>query len=369
MTLSVLFGFLPIFLLSPFAGVWADRYNRKWLIIVSDGFIAVSTVVLLVLFLNGYGSVEVLLIASAIRSFGSGIQMPAVSAVLPQIVPQKELNRVNGANGSIQAAITLISPMLSGALMNYASMESIFMVDVVTATIAMLILIFFLRIPTHQKTSEESEDEVQKYTLELKQGYYYIKSHAFLGKLFFYFALVYLMVAPPSFLTPLHVTRIFGADVWRLSALEVVFAIGMILGGLLIAIWGGVRNRVISITIAMGVMGLSTFLLGVVTHFWLYLALMGLIGVMMPLFSAPTTTLLQEKVEEIYLGRVFGIQTMISTSLVPLGMVVFGPLADVVDIKWLLLISGFFLLIIAYVMFNDKGLVKEGEPINDEDDR
>lgn len=307
MTLSVLFGFLPIFLLAPFAGVWADRYNRKWLIIISDGFIAVSTIALLVLFINGYGSVEVLLIASAIRSLGAGIQMPAVNAILPQIVPQKELSRVNGANGSIQAAITLVSPMLSGALMNYANMESIFMIDVVTATIAILILTFFLRIPMHQKTNDGSEDEIRKYTQELKQGYLYIKHHAFLGKLFFYFALVYLMVAPPSFLTPLHVTRIFGADVWHLSALEVVFAIGMMLGGLLIAIWGGFRNRVTSIAIAIGVMGIGTLLLGVVTHFWIYLALMGLIGVMMPLFSAPTTTLLQEKVEENYLGRVFGI--------------------------------------------------------------
>ena len=76
MMLSVVFGFLPTFFISPFAGVWADRYNRKRLIVLSDGVTAFSTLVLIVLFLVGQRSIWVLLVASAIRALGSGIQMP-----------------------------------------------------------------------------------------------------------------------------------------------------------------------------------------------------------------------------------------------------------------------------------------------------
>ncbi|MBM6615120.1 hypothetical protein JTF06_09500 [Desemzia sp. RIT804] len=83
--------------------------------------------------------------------------------------------------------------------------------------------------------------------------------------------------------------------------------------------------------------------------------------------NAPSMTLFQEKVEENYLGRVFGVQTMITTSMVPLGMVVFGPLADVTDIKWLLFVSGFLMFLIAFFMLRDKKLVKEGEPLEEND--
>lgn len=362
MMLSVLFGFLPIFVLAPFAGVWADRFNRKKLIILSDGFIALSTLGLVFLFSRGYGTVGVLLTALAIRAVGSGIQMPAVSAVLPQIVPTNHLNQINGINGSIQAAITLISPMLSGALMNFTSMENIFWIDVITATAAILILQLLLKIPGYTKGNETSEQGVHRYAQELQLGYQYIKHHAFLRKLFLYFAVAFLMIAPVAFLTPLQVTRNFGGDIWRLSALEIVFAVGMILGGLGIALWGGFKNRIVSIAAALGIIGMGSLLLGIVTNFWIYLFFMGLVGVAMPMLNAPSLTLIQEKVEEAYLGRVFGVQTMIFTSMMPLGMVFFGPLADRIDIQWLLIISGFALLLIAFYLFRDKKLIKEGEP-------
>lgn len=359
MMLAVIFGFLPTFFLSPFAGVWADRYNRKRLIILSDAVIAVSTLFLIVLFLMGYGSVWALLIASAIRALGAGIQTPAVSAVLPQIVPEDKLTKVNGLNGSIQAATMLISPMASGALLNYASIEIIFSVDVLTAIVAIFILTFFLKIPSHNKAAQI---QANSYLMDLKSGFSYIKNKEFLKKLYGYFSLAYLLTAPVSFLTPLQVTRTFGDDVWRLTTIEVAFSIGMIIGGLLIAIWGGFKNRIHSIAFAILVMGVCTVLLGVISSFWLYSLLMVVFGVVMPLLSAPTTVLLQEKVAEDYLGRVFGVQTMIATAMMPLGMLVFGPLADKIRIEWLLLFSGVLLFTMTLFMFNDKQLLKAGAP-------
>ena len=221
MMLSVVFGFLPTFFISPFAGVWADRYNRKRLIVLSDGVTAFSTLVLIVLFLAGQRSIWVLLVASAIRALGSGIQMPAVSAILPQIVPEKELTRINGLNGSIQAVVMLVSPMVSGVLLNFAPMEIIFLIDVVTAIVAILIMVFLLQVPTHEKASQE---QVSNYFQDMKSGFLYIKNHTFIKKLFLYFSMAYLMAAPVSFLSPLQVARTFGEDVWRLTAIEVTFS-------------------------------------------------------------------------------------------------------------------------------------------------
>ncbi|MEA4849596.1 MAG: MFS transporter, partial [Clostridiaceae bacterium] len=149
MTISIIFSFLPTLFLSPFSGVWADRYDRKMIIILADLFIAVTTLLMAVLFMLGYGSIELLFIMSALRAVGTGIQTPAVGAFIPQIVPEDKLTKVNGANGSIQAVITLVSPMLSGALLTMSTLKAIFFIDVFTAAIAVFTLLLFLKVPAH----------------------------------------------------------------------------------------------------------------------------------------------------------------------------------------------------------------------------
>jgi DHA3 family macrolide efflux protein-like MFS transporter len=359
MTLSTLFGFLPTFFISPFAGVWADRYNRKRLIVLSDGITALSTLVLFLLFLAGRRSIWILLATSAIRAFGAGIQMPAVGAILPQIVPEKELTRINGLNGSIQAVVMLVSPMISGALYQFAPMEGIFLIDIVTAALAIAILVLLLQVPTHEKASQE---QVSAYLQDMRLGFRYIQNHAFIKRLFLYFSLAFFMAAPVSFLSPLQVARSFGDEVWRLTAIEIAFSIGMIGGGLWIASWGGFKNRIHSIAAAIAVMGLCTFGMGVIPDFWIYLFLMAIVGLFIPLLNAPSMTLLQEKVEEDFLGRVFGVQSMVASSMMPLGMLIFGPLADRMAIEILMAVSGVLLMVVAFFAFRDSVLLEAGKP-------
>lgn len=118
MTLYIICGFVPTFLLSPFAGVWADRFNRKNLIIISDGVIALSTMILVILFMNGYDDIWYLFVVAAIRALGTAIQTPAVGAILPQMIPKDQLTSVNGINGSIQGVISFASPIISAALLS-----------------------------------------------------------------------------------------------------------------------------------------------------------------------------------------------------------------------------------------------------------
>lgn len=131
-------------------------------------------------------------------------------------------------------------------------------------------------------------------------------------------------MAPAAFLTPLQVTRSFGDDVWRLTAVEIAWSIGMMVGGGIIASWGGFPNKIHTMTFASLLMGICTFALGVVPVFWVYLLFMAIFGISMPIFNTPTTVLLQEKVDEGYLGRIFGVFGMISTSMMPIGMLIFG---------------------------------------------
>ncbi|HWO95888.1 MAG TPA: MFS transporter [Bacillus sp. (in: firmicutes)] len=359
MTLYIICGFIPTFILSPIAGVWADRYNRKMLIILADGLIAIATLILAILFLMGFDAIWLLFVMAAIRAFGTGIQTPAVGAILPQIVPKDKLTKVNGANGSIQAVIMFVSPMVSAALLGMASIEIIFFIDVITAAIAIGTLIAFLKISVHEKAAEK---QTTSYFSDFKQGLQYVNNHEFLKKFFLFFAIFFVLMAPAAFLTPLQVTRSFGDDVWRLTTIEIAFSIGMMVGGGIIASWGGFQNKVKTMGFASVIMGACTFALGIVPVFWIYLVFMALFGVAMPIFNTPATVLLQEKIEEDYLGRVFGVMGMISTSMMPLGMLIFGPIADMIKIEWLLIGTGAFIIILAIFLGLNKELIEAGKP-------
>lgn len=361
MTIYIICGFIPTFLLSPVAGVWADRFNRKKLIVYADGLIAISTLILAILYLLGYESIWLLFIMASIRAIGTGIQTPAVGAVLPQIVPEKHLLRVNGINGTIQAVIMFISPMVSAALLSFTTMELIFFIDVVTASIAILVLVTLLKIPLHEKATENQRIS---YLEDFKLGIAYIREKDFLKSFFIFFALLFIMMAPAAFLTPLQVTRSFGDDIWRLTAIEIAFSIGMVIGGGIIATWGGFKNRVYTMMFAGVVMSVCTVLLGLIPVFWLYLSAMGLFGLAMPIFNTPTMTIIQEKVDPNYLGRIFGVFGMISTSMMPLGMLIFGPLADIVAVEHILIGTGLLMLVVTLCIKLSPSLVRAGETVS-----
>lgn len=360
MTISIICGFLPTFFLSPFAGVLADRYNRKLIMILSDGLIAVSTLILAIVFLMGYNSLWLLFLTLAIRAVGTGIQTPAVGAVLPQLVPEDKLTKVNAINSSIQSLVMIAAPMLSGALLTMTTIEIIFFIDVVTAIIAILTLIIFVNVPSHEKALEKQEIG---YFTDLKEGLKYIKNHEYVKNFLLFCAIFMFFVTPAAFLTPLQVTRSFGEDVWRLTAIEIIFSVGMIIGGLIMTAWGGFNNRTYTMALSSFFVGICTVLLGIVPMFWVYIAIMGLFGLVMPMFNTPSTVLLQEKVDGNYLGRVFGVFGMISSSMMPLGMLIFGPLADIVKIEWLLIGTGIILFILSFFLIANRVLVEAGKPV------
>ncbi|MDR1095619.1 MAG: MFS transporter, partial [Spirochaetaceae bacterium] len=91
MTLFIVAGILPMFFVSPFAGVWADRFNRKYLINGADAVIAVVSLVMAVCFFLGFNYIWLLFVCTALRALGQGVQQPAVGAFLPEIVPQEHL--------------------------------------------------------------------------------------------------------------------------------------------------------------------------------------------------------------------------------------------------------------------------------------
>lgn len=353
LTVSTIVGFLPQIVISLFAGVWADRYHRKFLIIGADMLTAVSTLILAVFFLMGYQELWLIFLVSAIRSVGAGIQAPAVNALLPQIVPSDRLIKINSLNGTIQPFIMITAPVVSGALLSLSRLESIFFVDVVTAILAVGLLLV-LKVPAHKKASAR---EATGYLDDLKAGLTFVRQNATIRTLFIFFAFVFFLIVPVAFLSPLLVARSYGEEVWRLTANEVTFFGGSILGGIFMTAWGGFKNHFQTIGLSCIVWAVLFGALGLSNNFTLYLIFMFLAGIPMPIWSASTVTLLQEIVAPDMQGRVFGVQQLIASTIMPFGMLVFGPIADVVTIETLLVISSALMVFPGLWIFFNKSLI------------
>ncbi|TDE93902.1 MFS transporter [Occultella glacieicola] len=346
MALASVFGFLPQAIVSIFGGVWADRLDRKRLIMAADGTIAVTTLALAILMLAGTDHLWLFYGTLAIRSIGAGIQLPAVSALIPQLVPTSKLMRVNGLNGTIQSAMMLVAPAAAAAVYANFSIVAIFFVDVTTAAIGIGLLVV-LSVP--RIVRRDVDGPLPGYFDDLVGGVRYVGRHPFIRWVLLLFGVVFLLVAAPSYLTPLLIVRTFGEEVWKLTANELAFSIGMTLGGALIAAWGGLRNRILMMLGSVFVFGGLTAALGLAPNLWVFLALMFGIGLFVPLFSTPSFTVLQETVEPERQGRVFGFVGLVMAVSMPLGMAVFGPLADLYSVEVLMIAAGVLLIAAAAV--------------------
>ena len=359
MTISTLCGFLPQIAISLFAGVWADRFNRKILIMLSDSLIAASTLMLALLFLAGYQQLWLLFLISAIRSAGAGVQTPSVNALIPQLVPPDKLMRVNGINGSMQSLTMIVSPAVAGWILSVVGMNlsPVLFIDLATAVVGVGLL-GLLRVPRLPR-AETAAGPLQ----DLRNGVSYVLGHRFLRMLLVVYAVLMFLITPAAMLTPLMIERTYGDEVWRLTWNEVLFSLGSVIGGILIAAWGGFRNRIHTIVLAGAVFGVMTVLMGVLPGFVVYLVLVFLTGISMPFFNSPSIVLLQEKVEPEMQGRVFSFVQIVGSAALPLGMVVFGPLADLVGrVQILLIVTGIGILILSGLILRCRTLVAEGRP-------
>jgi DHA3 family macrolide efflux protein-like MFS transporter len=355
-TISTICSFLPQLFISLFAGVWADRYNRKLLIVLSDGLIALSTLILAIIFFMGYKGLGLIFLISAIRSFGTGVQTPAVSAFIPQMVPEEKLMRINGINGTIQSLVFLVSPAASGAILSNSAFEYILFIDVITAAFGITLLLA-LALPAHKKALDKPDTD---YFHDLKEGIKYSFGNKFIRNLLIFYALFMFLVVPAAFLNVLMVTRVFGNEYWQLTANEMAFFAGSMVGGVIIASWGGFKNRIVTLIFGCCAFGVLTVAIGIVKVFYAYLGIMLLTGITMPMFNSPSMVLLQEKVAADMQGRVFSLIQIVSSGIMPLGMLIFGPLADVVRIEVLMIITGVMIVILSMSMFLNKSFIKEG---------
>ncbi len=337
-------SYLPQFLVSLVGGVWADRYHRKKLIIGADTAIAAVTFFMMLVMPcigNGQELLGSLLLMSALRSVGAGIQTPAVNALVPQLVPENQLMRFNGINAAMQSFVQFAAPAAAGALLTASTLRSTLMIDVLTA-IAGVGIVSCLFIPMQDNFRKSAS--VLK---DMKNGFRYAFSDRLIGRVLVVYGLFTFFCVPAGFLAGLLVSRVYGDTYWYLTAVELAGFAGMMAGGVIISIWGGFKNRLATLRAGLAVFGAMAIGMALSRNFIFYLSLMVLYGIALTTVQTATTTIIQEKVELSVQGRVFGLLGSMYSGFMPLGMAIFGPMADAIPLQWIMAVSGLALILIS----------------------
>lgn len=342
MAIATVCTILPQIVISLVGGYLADNYSRKMLIMVSDGGIALMTFILFVLNLKGTVSNGLLLLFTALRSVGQGIQTPAVSATYPTIVPEEDLTTINGQNQTIVSISSFFAPIVGGVILSASNLAVALLVDVITALIEISCL-SFLTLP------KANQHVKNKMISELLTGWKITLKRKPLKKLLAVYTVSFLFITPLMVLGLIMVQQHFGLEVKLLTAQEVIWGLGSIVGGLIV---GKITKRYElqkMFVVSLAIFGFLMSLMSVVPLFWMYLVLSFATGFLMSLIITAQTTMIQNLAPLENMGQIFATFQMSSNLMILLGSIVFGPLSDLIGIQLIFIVSGILLVLSSYL--------------------
>ncbi len=322
--ITVLLGNVPRLLLLPAAGMLADRWNRRWLMILADTGSALATLVIFLLLSAGQLQVWHIYLLVVLSSISSTFQEPAYRASVTMLVPKKDLARASGLMTAGEAVQLLISPLLAGLLFVSIGMRGIILIDFVTFFFAVAALLV-VRIPQPRLGQEEAQRKPSlRHDMAFAWGY--LRERPGLFWMVWYFALVNFLLNFAVVLNGPLVLSMAGAD--TLGLVQVASGVGMLAGSVTIGAWGGPRRRIRGVVgfialaaVGLVVMGLRPLPMLVGAGFFILLF-------SIPIASGCNQALTQAKIEPSVQGRVFAVRGMISQSMMPFAFLIAGPLAD-----------------------------------------
>ncbi|RFU69326.1 MFS transporter [Bacillus sp. V59.32b] len=347
LTLAGLAGFMPQALLGPFAGTITDRYSRKIMMISADMTVALGSLALFVSMIFFEPSILLVILVLIIRSLANAFHMPAMQASIPLIAPEEHLTKVSGWGQTIGSISNIAGPAVGMSLLAISSIEWVLLLDVFGAVIASSILLF-IHIPKVQRT--ETADS-PSFLGEMKEGYYALVKHPVLLRLTMTITVVSVLYIPLGTYFPLMTRNHFEKGVVEAGIIEIVFAVGLLLGGSLIGIIGDRFEKIKMIVTGMMLMGIALFISGTLSPnlFYGFIVMAGLIGVSGPLFSAPFYAFIQTEIEPHLLGRVFSFVTSLSLLATPIGYALAGVLIELTNVAILFSITGILIVLNAVI--------------------
>ncbi|MCC6802339.1 MAG: MFS transporter [Anaerolineae bacterium] len=327
LALVAFFGFGPALLFSPIAGALVDRWNRKLVMMISDLGGGVATIVILILYASGQLEVWHLYITSAIWGVANAFQWPAFSAAITLMLPKKQYARANGLMGLADSAASVFAPILASVLLVAVGVGGIMIIDIVTFVFAVGALAF-VHVPQPQVTTSEGAAKASLWKDSIFGFRYILRRPSLLGlQLTFFF-----INLTGSFCVVLAAPMILartGNNETALATVQSVGAVGGIIGGLMLSVWGGPRRRIHGVLLGMICVSLfGEVFMGAGQVIVIWAAAWFIRALFLPILNGSNQAIWQAKVAPELQGRVFSARRMIAQVTGPVSMLVAGPLAD-----------------------------------------
>ncbi len=325
---ATLVALLPNILLGPLAGSIVDRGERKRIMILADGAIALATVVLALLFATGAVQIWHIYVLMAVRSLGGSFHSPAFSASTSLMVPKEHLPRIQGVNQVLNGGLSVVAAPLGALLLEFLPTQGLLAIDVVTAAIAIM-LVLPLAIPQPAKAADGATG-TQGFWADFRDGFSYVWTWPGLMMLLVMSMLINLLFSPAISLFPLLVTKHFQQGAAEFGWLQGAWGLGIVLGGVLLGIWGGFKRRIYTSQLGLLGLGIALTLLGLLppSGFTLGVVFVLMAGMMLPLSNGSFWAVMQATVDPARQGRVFSLVISLASAMAPLGLLLAGPLVD-----------------------------------------
>jgi len=352
LAIASMMGLLPTVLLGPIAGALVDRWSRRWIMFWADTLVALASLLLAFLFATEQVQIWQIYAILFVRALGAAFHGPAMIASTSLMVPPAYLTRIAGLNQMLNGGLNIIAAPLGAFLVELLPMQNIMLVDVATALFAVAPLLF-IAVPQPPATVQAATSGEQKGATaglwhELVVGFRYVLSRPGLRAVIVIAVLINFLVSPAMALLPLVVKEYFHGGALQLGWLEAALGIGVLLGGLLLGIWGGFKRRMVTTMAGLVLLGFAMLMLGLAPAdlFAIALVAMFLGGLALPIANGPVQATLQVTVAPEMQGRVFTLLASLATAMTPIGLLLAGPLSDLISVNVWYVAAGITILIL-----------------------
>lgn len=350
---------LPNVIFGPFAGVIADRYDKKKLIII--GYTGRGIIVSLTAMLFFIGLLEPwhLFIFTIINSTLETITAPVFTSITPLIIPRELYLTANSFSTSAYKFAELVGMGAAGVIIGLLGISGALIIDGVTFFIAAF-LIMLMKIK-HESTVE-GKINAKEYVNDLKEAFNFVKKSYLIRTALILFAIVNFCLAPINVLMPAFVNDVLKSGVEMLSFLGIALSVGMIIGGVLVGQFGNRFKNHISISFGLVFFGLSysiLFIPGNIIPWGIYsniiaIAAFFLLGFVIPIMSAPITTNIMLNTDKDMIGRVSSFMAMMSYCAIPLGSSITGAVSEIMPMAIIFAIMGGIIILVGLRMMLNK---------------
>ena len=323
--LTILFMYLPKVIISPFAGVLVDRWNRRSAMIMSDLGTGLVTIIVLALVWTDNLAVWHIYLALIFSSSLNAFQQPAYTAAISQLVPPDNLSRANGMVQASFAIAKIASPAIAGLLLKHLGLKTVLCIDIVTFCIAIITLVS-VKFPNFKRFGRRKRKVINQVVTDAIAGWNYIVQRPGLVRLVCFIAISYFTMGMIEVvLWPLLYQP---GSTQQLGFVLSVGGCGMLVGSVLMSVWSGPKNRVKAIICFVGLQGLIV-LIGGLKISPVILAF-GIFGYLFsqPIIVSCNQAIWQTKVPSRLQGRVFALQQTLERSLAICAYLLAGPLVD-----------------------------------------